>query len=513
MVELRDVVRRLKLGHTVRDIHRSTGVHRTIVRRLAELATDNGWLAAEADLPDERQIEEARVERRQEKWLAHRLDEHRQRIKGWVEDGCSVVVVHRMIQDLVPCSRATVSRYLRRSFPPQIEPVMRRRTQPGKVMEVDYGYLGLTYDPVSGRTRRTYLFSGRLRHSRLAWRERVFDQKARTFFVCHMNAFEYFGVVPERVVPDNDKAAVIKASFEDPIVNRAYRAMAEHYGFVIDPCDPNQAKHKGGVESDIKYVTGNFLSEFRQKQKERGRDVPYADEMEEELARWSEQIAHNRDIKNVGRSPREIFETEERATMRALPATRWDPLSWGCPKVGPDWRVQFERGFYSVPYRYIGREVLVYGDSQKVRVLLEGAEIALHERVKRPWDVSSKDEHAPPYKLQVLNSTREGLQEWAARLGEHVGKLAEAIFAERAVDGMRPVRALIRLARRYGNDRLAAACQRALLYETPYYRSVKEILVRELDRLPLSQPADRDGQLNFRFERERGYFDPATYTN
>ena len=80
----------------------------------------------------------------------------------------------------------------------------------GADWEVDFGYLGLTYDPDTRCNRKTWLFSGRLRHSRLAWREPVFDQKAPTFFRTHMHAFEYFGGVPSTAIPDNLKAAVLK---------------------------------------------------------------------------------------------------------------------------------------------------------------------------------------------------------------------------------------------------------------------------------------------------------------
>ena len=102
--------------------------------------------------------------------------------------------------------------------------------------------------PARGSRRRTWVFSGRLRHSRRAYREVVFDQKQETFFACHMHAFEWFGGVPEKVTPDNLKAAVIVASFEDPLVNRAYRELALHYGFLISPCLPRRPEHKGGVE-------------------------------------------------------------------------------------------------------------------------------------------------------------------------------------------------------------------------------------------------------------------------
>ena len=512
MAELRDVVGRLKLGHGVRDIQRSTGVHRTIIRRLRDLAAERGWLEAGVTLPTEEQIEESRRGGSGE-LLAHRLDAHKDEIKRWMDRGYSYVVMHDLIRSRVPCSEATVRRYVKNRFPTEVEVVMRRETKPGEVMEVDFGYLGLSYDPESGRNRRTWLFSGRLRHSRRAWRERVFDQKQQTFFRAHIHAFEYFGGVVARVVPDNTKAAVIKASFEDPIVNRAYRALAEHYGFLIDLCGPYRPRHKGGVESDIKYVKGRFWPIFRERQRQRGREIPYADELAEELERWTVEVSDARIIKGVGRSPREIFDVEEAEALHPLPPTRWDPLSWAQPIVGRDWRVQFEKGFYSVPYRFIGSQALVYGDSQAVRIYLGVKEIALHNRVEHVWEKSIKDEHAPPKLLEYLSANRNGLIKWAYRLGEPIGRLAEAIFSEKAVDGMRPVRALIRLSDKYTPDRLAAACRRALLYETPYYRSVKEILLKELDRLPLSRPAETTGQLRFRFQREAGYFDPAHHAN
>jgi transposase len=514
MAELRDVIRRLKLGHGVRDIHRSTGIHRTIVRKLREVAEQRGWLAADRELPSEQEIEQERrsaVKAVKDKLLFEQLAAHEEEFKRWHEENYTAVVMHDLIRKQVRCSLSTINRYLKRRFPGPVQAVMRRDTVAGKVMEVDFGYLGITYDADSGRNRRTWVFSGRLRHSRRAWRERCFDQNQQTFFRCHIHAFESFGGVVDRVVPDNLKAAVVQASFQDPIVNRAYRALAEHYGFLIDPCPPYRANLKGGVESDIKYIKGNFWPLFRERQRQRGRQVPYAEELQEQLEQWSLEVADKRLVGGVGRSPEEMFATEEAAALKPLPSGRWDPLSWAEPMVGPDWRVQFEKGFYSVPYGYIGQKVLVYGDSQRVRIYAGSREITLHGRVDRPWGKSIKEEHAPPHPQEWLSVDRGGLLSWAGRLGEPVGELAAAILADKAVDGMRPVRALIRLADSYSVERLAAACRRALLYETPSYRSVKEILHQHLDRLPLSQPAEPRGQITFRFQREQGYFDPARH--
>jgi transposase len=192
---------------------------------------------------------------------------------------------------------------------------------------VDFGYLGISYDPDSERNRKTYLFSGRLRFSRLAYREIVFDQTGRTFFLCHIHSFEYFGGVPAKTVPDNLKAAVIRASFEDPLVNRAYRELAEHHDFLIDPCAPYCARHKGGVESDVKYVKGNFWPIFKERQRRKGRTIPYADELREELERWTQEVSEVRVVRGVGETPRLLFEEQERPALKPLPPTRWDPVS------------------------------------------------------------------------------------------------------------------------------------------------------------------------------------------
>jgi hypothetical protein len=373
---------------------------------------------------------------------------------------------------------------------------------------VDFGYLGITYNPFERRNRKTYLFSGRLRHSRKAYRERVFDQKQETFFEAHIHAFEYFGGVPQKAVPDNLKAAVVKASFEDPIINRVYRDLACHYGFLISPCLPYSARHKGGVENDIKYVKNNFWPLFKEQQKQRGREIPDASELETALAQWTRDVSERRIIKGVGRSPQEIFETEEQQALHPLPPSRWDPVIWAQAKVHENWRIQFDKAFYSVPYRYIGKTVSVMANSKAVHIFSEYKQITTHRRARRVWEYVRKTEHAPPQPEAYMSATRQSLLWWAHSIGPSVGLVARAIFNTKGVDGLRPVRALLSFEKRYGRARLNAACKRALLYDTPTYQSVKSILIKNLDALDPDIPVASTGQQQFRFARQSGYFDP-----
>jgi len=503
MPELKEILHRLKLGQSKRTIQKETGTHRTIIREMERLASENGWLESEK-LPDEGEI----LQKREGQRVAgvHPLDSYRDYIKGLVEREVSYTVIHRLIQEKHPCDESTVRRYIKRAFPETIKPVIRREAEPG-IMEVDFGHLCMAIDDRTNKRVKAKVFSGRLRHSRKAYRKVVTTERQDLFFQCHIQAFEGFGGVPVKVVPDNLKAAVIKASFEDPLVNRSYRALAEHYGFTISPCLPRKPEHKGGVENDIQYIKRNFLPWFKEKLREKGRDLPYVSEIQEALDQWADEVAHTRIIRVEGRSPKELFE-EERSTLRELPLETWESPVWKKCKVGRDYRIQFENAYYSVPYRYTGETVYACGTFEKVRIFRDFVEIASHSRAIRKYQNVSNPDHSPPNAEAYLNMTSPGLLKQASLIGNVVREVAEHIFEDRAVDGIRPVRALIRLEKKFGKDRLINACARALKYETATYRSVKSILEKRLDLMD----QDRDRQepfLNdqFRFARKGDYFD------
>jgi len=512
MTEYKDIIRRLRMGMGPREIQRDTAIHRTIIRGIRGIAEVEGWLDPGSPVPSEEEIQKVREGARAKKDSHHPLYAYLEEFRGWVKEGYTYVVMHQLIRERFACSEPTVRRFVQKYLAPQPKPVMVRPTVPGRDMEVDFGYLGITYDGQTRCNRKTYLFSGRLRHSRLAYREPGFQQKAQAFFLGHIHAYEYFGGVAEKAIPDNTKAAVIQASYQEPVINRAYHELAEHYGFLISPCPPYQPRKKGGVENDIKYVKNNFWPLFKEKQKALGREVPHFADLPGALERWNHQVSETRLIAGVGRSPREIFETEERHALKSLPESRWDPLSWGQPIVGADFLVQFEKAFYSVPYQHIGARVVVLGNRYTVRILRNCTEIARHNRATRPWETVRNPLHAPPELEQYMNTTSEGLISWSYRIGEPVGRVAESIFSDKAVDGMRPVRALLHLAGKYSPQRLVRACERALRFQTASYRSVKDILLKKLDQLPSEDPTEPSGQKVFRFQRRGKEFDPAYFT-
>jgi transposase len=350
MFELREVLRRLRDGEAVKLIHRQTGRHKTVIRTLKKIAEANGWLEAGEPLPDESLIAESyRARRTGRKQEAHSLEALNEELERWLKEEKSFLVIHQLVSERgIDCSESTVRRYLRRRFakPPRL--VIPREHALGEVMEVDFGYLCLARERRTGAVKKCLVFSARLCASRKAFRVLVTDQRAATFFRCHMLAFEAWGGTPRTVRPDNLKAAVIKASFQEPLVNRSYRQLAEHYGFTISACLPYHPRHKGGVENDIKYVKRNFLPLAVEHARQRGHEPAYLDELEAELASWS-AATDERVVRGVGSTVNELF-AEEQPSLQPLAHERWEPVAWKQAKVGPDYRIQFDCGYYSAPW-------------------------------------------------------------------------------------------------------------------------------------------------------------------
>jgi hypothetical protein len=165
-----------------------------------------------------------------------------------------------------------------------------------EVAQVDFGYVGKLYDPDRGVLRKAWVFVMTLGFSRHMVARITFDQKVETWLRVHIECFEELGGVPKTIVPDNLKAAVTRAAFGvdgETELNRSYRELARHYGFVVDPTPPRSPEKKGKVESSVRYVKTNY---FKAHAPEDIRDA------EAGLQRWLIEIAGQRRHGTTGRS-------------------------------------------------------------------------------------------------------------------------------------------------------------------------------------------------------------------
>jgi DNA replication protein DnaC/transposase len=334
------------------------------------------------------------------------------------------------------------------------------RAAPGESAQVDFGFVGRLYDALTGVLRRAWVFVMVLAYSRHLFARVVFDQKVETWLRLHAEAFAAFGGVVETRVPDNLKAAVVRAAFgfsESPALNRSYMELARHYGFKVDPTPPADPAKKGRVESGVKYVKRNFFCP---------RDFTDADlaTVNGELDRWVAEIAGQRVHGATGRRPLDVFAAEERAALRALPARPYEPVLWHQARVHPDGQIAFERRVYPVPWRLIGERLWVRATPTTIAIYQDEARVATHRRgVPVPPEIV--DQYLPPERAALRHRSRTYWVERADRLDPEVGAYVREIFAaEDVLSQLRTVQAIVTHLEPFPLARVRAACARARFY-------------------------------------------------
>jgi transposase len=401
----------------------------------------------------------------------------RERVVDLRARGVECRAIHQILRDECGFAGAyqSVYRFVRRLEPRTPDAVVRVETDPGHEAQVDFGYAGLMHDARSGTRRKTWAFVMTLSFSRHSYVEFVFDQEVATWLRCHRRAFEWFGGVPRRVVVDNLKAAIVKAVLYDPIVQRAYRECAEHYGFLISPCRPRTPEHKGKVEQGgVHYVSRNFLA---------GRAFRDLDDANERVLVWCVETAGRRIHGTTKEQPLVRFDTIERAALLPIPLAPYALATWKKAKLHPDCHIVFEDAFYSAPHRLIGQRLWVRGADTSVQIFHEHLLVASHPRAARRGQRHTLEDHLPPAKIAGFLATPASCVRRAADIGPATSELVGRLLGERPLDRLRTVLGILKLAHKFGPRRLEAACHRALRYDDVAYGTLKRILDRGLDQV------------------------------
>lgn len=479
--DIKELVRQLKLGHTERAIGRHMGFHRNTIRKYKELAEKHGWLEEGAILPDPEGISKTIQDVQQVDPIPHEtsgVEPHRELVKMLLQhaDMSVTVVYQRLVEVGYAGSYSSVRRFVAKLRGPTIpEGFCRIEVAPGTEAQVDFGFLGMLFDPVRQKSRAGWVFVMALSHSRHMFAKIVFDQSSWTWLYLHQEAFEFFGGIPEKIVLDNLKAAVVKASVHDPLVQRSYRDLAAHCGFVVDPNRPRTPRHKGKVERSVGYIKQNFMP---------GRSFRDIDDANEQLQRWNQQIAGGRVHGTTGWRPLEQFEAVERSTLKALPSARWEPSIWKEAKLQSDCYLNVEKSFYSAPFRLIDQQLVVQVSTHSVRIFHDLELIATHERAQVPRSRIFNPDHFPPHKIALLKATPQWCFKKAAEVGPATLEWMQRYLSDPIMEKVRSGFTALGLAEKFTPQRLEVACRRALDFDEVGFSSLKRILDRGLDKEP-----------------------------
>lgn len=484
MIEITEILYRWRKGISTRKIAESLGTSRNTIREIVTLAEALGLEQGSANethlLEISRLLTDARSQKKQRGSAQTLIAVYHDEIRQWLAQPYITV---RQIQRLLAepphhaiASETSLHRYIKRHFDIKPKVTIHLETIPAQQGQVDFGYVGLMLDPVSHKMRKTQAFVMTLSHSRYRFVYFVFRQDTATWIDCHKRAFAFFGGVPETVLLDNLKAGVLKPDIYDPTLNPAYAACARHYGFIADPAKVRTPEHKGKVERSITIVKQQVIA---------GRDHQDITAANQYAQHWAKHIIANKVTRTTGETPWERFNRDERAKLIPLPATDFECPIWQQAMVGREHHVVFKGSFYSVPAKYVGEEVTVCAKLRIVEIYHHNALIKTHIRASKKGQWVTDIADIPDQQAHYLKNNPEQCKLRAQQLGGGVQQVIDHILSKNSSTNLRKAQGVLRLADKYGQAHLNAACTRALHFNNIKYGTIERILEQDLASIKL----------------------------
>ena len=506
MYEVREVLRLWLAGRGLRSIAEMVRPDRKTVRRIVQAAVDAGLVRDRGDgqLTDVFvgavvvALVQARPDRHGGMWSM--ISAEHDRLKGWVDDDVPVVKMCELLaRGGVMVPERTLHRYVAEHFSAGPKLTVRVADgEPGGELQVDFGELGIMFDPESGRRRKVWALVFTAAYSRHCYMQLSFSQTLEVVISGFEAAWSFFGGVFKIVIPDNMKTIVTTADGCDPTFNQAFIEYAQSRRFLIDPARVRCPQDKPRVERNVQFVQTSFWA-----------GESFADLQEAQAAAelWCTVRAGMRVHGTTCQRPLEVFTAEELPLLGAVPVGVYDLPLYRTAKVARDRHVSVAKSLYSVPGDLVGQHVEVRADRALVKIFSHGVLVKTHARVaagRRSSDPDDFPAHQTAYAMRDIGR----LISDAAAHGDAVGELAAKVLDHPLPwTTMRKVYKLIGLCRTFGDQRTNQACRRALDAEAIDVNVVGRILDRALETETAEQaPKTPTNVIVGRFARDNNQF-------
>lgn len=486
MHQLQELVRLHRMGEHATRVAERLGIDRKTERKYRHRIAAAGLLEGASDELPQMSSLRAAVSRprpvpRQER---SSVEDHRAFIEAKRADGLGPTAIHGLLVERYGGDVGSLSAVKRLyaslrkadgSRPDDVAiPV---HTAPGQQAQVDFGYVGQLVDPRTKRRRKAWVFVMTLSYSRQVFARIVFAQDLPSWLQLHRDAFAAFGGVPEVIVPDNLKAAVVKAAFkadEMGTLNRSYRELARYYGFKIDPAPAYQPEKKGKVESSVKYVKNGFLVP-------RVGDFVDIDDANARLTTWLADTANVRVHGTTGKRPQDVLDQVERPRLLGLPDTPYVPVFWHRGTVGRNSHVAYGGRFYSVPWQHLGKTAWLKVRGDAVTVYVDDERVADHRRTgDTPWSTASA--HLPEERRDLADRDPHNWFARARALHPDVEVYARSVMDSDEVHyPLRRVQSIVRKLEALTPERARSVARRAARFGCTKPDAIAVIIREHLD--------------------------------
>ena len=361
---------------------------------------------------------------------------------------------------------------------------MRQVHRAGEKLFVDYcGPTMAIVNPDTGEYRQAQIFVAVLGASNYTFACASWSQKQADWLQAHVKAFEFFGGVPELVVPDNLKSAVRKTHRYEPDLNPSYQQLASHYRCAIVPARPYKPRDKAKAEVAVQIVERWIISRLRHQ-------TFFTLASLNQAIRGLLDDLNQRPFKKLPGTRRSQFEQLDQPALKALPSQPYQYTHIKKARVHIDYHIEYDKHYYSVPHHLVKQEVEVQATDSAVAIYHQGQRVASHPHSYRRGAHSTCQEHMPHAHQAMHGWSSERFLNWAGDIGAETREVVSYVLQEKRhiEQSYRRVLALLSNAKKYGRERLNKACARALLIGSPTRSSVESILKQGLDQVAVETP-------------------------
>jgi transposase len=382
--------------------------------------------------------------------------------------------------------------------------VMRQHHVAGEKLFLDFaGPTVPITDPATGVVTQAQLFVAVCGASSYTYVEVVRSQTLPDWCAAHVRALGFFGGSPRLWVPDNLRSAVSRAHRYEPLLNRTYEELATHHGAAIVPARAYKPRDKAKAEAGVLLAERWILARLRHY-------TFFSLAEANDAVRPLLRALNDHPFQKMSGSRSGLFEELERPALLPLPAVPWEYAQWKAATVNIDYHIEVDGHLYSVPYQLARQRLDIRLTPAMMEAFHRGRRVASHPRSHRERGVTTDTAHMPAAHREQMEWTPSRITAWARRAGPQTAALVEGIMARWVHPelGYRSALGVIRLGRRYGDDRLEAACARAVAIRSFTYRSVESILRTGLDHQPvvLVEPSHVRAR-DHEYIRGAGYYD------
>jgi len=351
--------------------------------------------------------------------------------------------------------------------------VLRQVHAPGDKLFVDYaGQTVPVVDRHTGELRDAQVFVAVLGCSNYSFAEATWTQALPDWLGSHVRALTFIGGVPAAIVPDNLKSGVTHPHRYEPDLNPAYQDLAEHYGVAILPARVRKPRDKAKVEGGVLIVERWILARLR------NRTFFSLTELNTAIGMLLEDL-NTRPFKKLEGCRQSRFAALDRPALNSLPARPYEYAQWRKAKVHPDYHIEVERAYYSVPYKLIRQTVDVRVTGTTLEVFHRGTLVAAHARAHRRGEFVTLPDHRPAGHQAVIGQSHARLLERALAIGPATAEVLrmQVRLKRHPEQTLRSAQGILRLAADFSPVRLEAACEHALTLKAYSYRAVRALIL------------------------------------